>query len=234
MKEVYAYIRTSNQNKVAALDSDSKDRQLRSIRKFARSKGYKIKETFMDVGVSGDTGTDLSSRDAFNDMLGYMQSNGIRVFIVSDPSRLARSVVTAAIITQDLRDHQIKAMDSSTGRNLADENKDDPENALINTMLMAISQYEKCKVVQRLQSGRRRALREGRSAGGTKPFGSDPRDEKIINRIKELRNFAAHGRKSMTKIAQILNDEGFTTRRGNTFKVQNISQYLKRLKQHAL
>jgi site-specific DNA recombinase len=230
MHEAYAYIRISNQNKVAALDSDSKDRQLRSIRKFARTKGWKVKEIFMDVGVSGDTGTDLSSRDAFNDMLGYMKSNGIKIFLVSDPSRLARSVVTAAIITQDLREHQIRAMDASTGRNLADENKDDPENALISTMLMAISQYEKCKVVQRLQSGRRRALKEGRPAGGTRPFGSDPRDEKLIERLRDLRNFAVHGRTSMTEIATILNKEGFSTRRGNKLKVQNVSHYLKQIK----
>ena len=110
MKEVFAYIRTSNANKIAALDSDSRDRQLKVIRKFARTKKWKIRQVFEDVGVSGDTGTDLSSRDGFNDMLGYMKSNSIRNFIVSDASRLARSVVTAAIITRDLRDHEIAVL----------------------------------------------------------------------------------------------------------------------------
>ena len=93
-------------------------------------------------------------------------------------------------------------------------------------MLMAISQYEKCKVVQRLQSGRRKARREGRPAGGTRPFGEDPKDKKLVARLRELRNFAAHGRKSLTKITGILNEEGFRTRRGTKLKIQNVSQYV--------
>ena len=62
-KKVYAYLRTSNLNSKVAIDGDSKDRQLKKIKSFARSKSWKVEEVFYDCSVTGDNGTDLTERD---------------------------------------------------------------------------------------------------------------------------------------------------------------------------
>ena len=52
------------------------------------------------------------------------------------------------------------------------------------------------------------------------------KDKNLVARLRELRNFRANGRKSLTKITEILNEEGFRTRRGTKLKIQNVSQYV--------
>ena len=97
-KLVYAYLRTSNQNSQNAKDSDSKDRQLKKIKSFVRGKGWKIDQVFYDLSVSGDTGTDLSGRDEWNEMFAKMKSNGVKTFVVADQMRFSRSILTAEVM----------------------------------------------------------------------------------------------------------------------------------------
>ena len=77
-KRIFAYLRTSNLNTKVALDGDSKERQLKKVKSFARSKNWQVEEVFYDCSVSGDNGTDLGERDAFNEMMAKMKSNGIK------------------------------------------------------------------------------------------------------------------------------------------------------------
>lgn len=226
-KQVFAYLRTSNKNSKLALDSDSKERQLRQIRKFCRSKGWQITEVFFDCSVSGDNGSDLSERDQFNEMMACLKSNGVETFVVADQTRFSRSILTAEIIKEDCRAHNISAFDASTGNNLTVAKNDNPEVALINNLLQAISEYDKLKTVQKLQSGRRRAKRLGRSIGGNHAYGSRPNEKELVQRIWELKNPAKHGRLSLQKIADRINSEGFTTRVGTPFTRQQIFKILK-------
>ena len=225
-KQVFAYLRTSNKNSKLALGSDSKDRQLRTVRKFCRLKGWKISNVYYDCSVSGDNGSDLTERDEFNEMMSCMKSNGIKTFVVADQTRFSRSILTAEIIKQDCRANDISAFDASTGNNLTISRNDNPEVALVNNLLQAISEYDKLKTVQKLQSGRRRAKKLGRSIGGNYAYGSRPNKEILVNRIRELKNPAKYGRLSLQKIADRINNEGFTTRVGTPFTRQQVFKIL--------
>jgi DNA invertase Pin-like site-specific DNA recombinase len=227
--QVFAYIRTSNTNLKIAKESDSKSRQLKSIRAFCRSKGWKIKEIFYDLGVSGDNGCDLSQREAFSEMLAEMKSNGIKGFVVADAARYSRSIITAAIIGEELRKNGITCLDASTGRDLVNKNAESPEESLIANILLCVSEFEKVKTTSRLLSGKLRKRRAGGYIGGVKPFGKDPNDIKVKNRIKQMRNAFADddGRFTKTRIAKVLNEEGYRTRRGTKYSVQNVYHIVK-------
>jgi DNA invertase Pin-like site-specific DNA recombinase len=227
--EVFGYLRTSNLNKRNAENSDSQVRQKKAIKRFCSSKKWKIKDFYYDLGVSGDSGTDLSNREAFSDMLSEMKSNGIKRFVVADSSRLARSVITAAIINDDLRKHGISAIDAATGRDLADNTNISPEDQLIQNILLCISEFEKVKTVSRLQAARKRKKKAGGSIGGQRPFGATDEEQRMIQRIKELRSIwkDESGRMTKTRITQILNDEGFRNRRGGKFSLQSLSMIIK-------
>ena len=228
-KSVFAYLRTSNQNTKLAKEGDSKDRQLKKIKSFARSKGWKIDQVFYDCSVSGDTGADLSERDEWNDMFAKMISNGIKTFVVADQMRFSRSILTAEVMKADCRENGISAFDASTGNDLTINDVENPEIDLINNVMQAIAKYDKLKVVQRLQSGRRKALKAGKSVGGQSRLGSTPKELKMIERVKELRFPKDKRRTSLQKIADYLNEEGFKTRREGKIQVIQVRNILKNL-----
>ena len=228
-KAVFAYLRTSNMNSKIALDGDSKDRQLKSIRSYCRTKGWKVEDVFYDCSVSGDNGTDLSERDEWNEMMAQMKSNGIKTFVVADQSRFSRSILTAEIMKSDCREYKISAMDASTGNDLAVSKTENPEVALINNLLQAISEYDKLKTVQRLQSGRRKAKKKDKPIGGNYGYGSREGEGMLLNRIKELQNRVAHGRMSLQKITNTINAEGFRTRNESFFSKQQVHRIVTNL-----
>ena len=222
-KLVYAYLRTSNKNTKLALDGDSRDRQLKAIRRFAKSKGWRIKEAFYDCSVSGDNGSDLSEREEFSRMMLLMKSNGVKSFIVSDATRFSRSILTAEIIKQDCRENGIAAFDASTGNDLCVEQNKNPEVDLINSLLSCIAAYDKIKTTNRLQSGRQRKARLGGRIGGNYGYGETEDEVAMVSKAKSLRKAGM----SFQKIANALNEEGYKTRKGTPLIYQQIQRICK-------
>src|SRR3954452_18155669 len=84
-----AYLRTSSAQNVGG---DSDVRQREAIERFARAHGYELVGEFYDAAVSG--ADPLESRPGFAAMLERIESNGgVRVVLVEDASRFARSVI---------------------------------------------------------------------------------------------------------------------------------------------
>lgn len=222
-KQVFAYLRTSNKNSKIAKDSDSKDRQLKGIRRFCRGKGWKIQETFYDCSVSGDNGMDLTEREEFNEMMSRMKANGIKTFVVADQTRFSRSILTGQVMKKDCRENGISAFDASTGNDLAIDDSENPELDLINNVMEAISRYDKLKTIQKLQSGRRSAKKQGRAIGGNYAYGAREGEAQLVARIKDLwTNRKEHGRLSLRQVAERINQEGYTTRKGTSFTRQQV------------
>ena len=82
-----AYLRTSSAQNVGG---DSDQRQREAIERFARSHGYELVGEFYDAAVSG--ADPIESRPGFTAMLERIEGNGIKVVIVADARRFARSV----------------------------------------------------------------------------------------------------------------------------------------------
>src|SRR5258708_4298997 len=115
-----AYLRTSSQ---ANVDGDSQHRQREAIRRFAKSAGYAIE------GGSG-----------FSQMLAQIEGNGVRLVLVEDASRLARSVLVSELAILVLKQRGVRILTAS-GEDLTET--DDPARVLMRQVAASFAQYEK-------------------------------------------------------------------------------------------
>lgn len=83
-----AYYRTSS---AANVDGDSLARQRIAVQRFAAANGIEIADQFYDAAISGADA--VESRPGFLDMLTRAETTGVRLLIVEDASRFARSVI---------------------------------------------------------------------------------------------------------------------------------------------
>lgn len=82
------YLRTSSAVNVGG---DSDHRQRVAIKAYAKSVGLQIVAEFYDAAVSG--ADPIEERPGFAQMLEHIESEGVRVVMVEDASRFARSVI---------------------------------------------------------------------------------------------------------------------------------------------
>jgi DNA invertase Pin-like site-specific DNA recombinase len=87
---------------------------------------------------------------------------------------------------------------------------DDPTGKLVHQILSAVSEWEKCLIVQKLRASRLRIRRGGQRCEGRKPFGATPGEQAVIEKMKAWRK----ERKSFAEITAALNAEGIPTRTG--------------------
>jgi DNA invertase Pin-like site-specific DNA recombinase len=226
MKNVFAYIRTSNNNLKAVENSDSKARQLRRIRRYTRPKGWKVTKVFHDC-VTGDSGMDLSARVEFHEMLREMAENEIDVFCVETAERFSRSILTAAVLTEELKRRGIKCMDASTGQDLT--NEDNPEQKMVKDILLVISTFHKQMTVEKLRSGKLRASAEGKYVGGIKPFPANEDEHNLLECLKELkaaRRDAEGKRYTKRRITEEVAARGFVNRNGTQYSEASIGRII--------
>ena len=146
--KAYAYLRTSS---LANADGDSKDRQLDSIKRYAKNNKYDLIGQYYDCGVSGTT--ESCDREGFTQMIVDMLANDIKYIFVENASRLARDLMVQEFILNDARKKGIEVIDSS-GIVLTDDNENDPSKVLIRQMMGSFFQFEKSNLVNKLKSGR--------------------------------------------------------------------------------
>src|SRR5262245_31972704 len=84
-----AYLRTSSATNVGA-DKDSDKRQRDAIAAYARHSGFELVHEYYDAAVSG--ADPIDTRPGFKALLERIVSNGVRVVIVEDASRFARTL----------------------------------------------------------------------------------------------------------------------------------------------
>ncbi len=214
MNPVFGYIRVSSLGQV---EGDGFPRQLDAIKKFARSKRLKIVEVYKDEGVSGtECGFD---RPGLSDMMIALKSNGVRIVLVSDASRLARDLMIQEVILADFRKHGITCFESSGSELTVSDG--DPTRILIRQVLGAVSQFEKSNLVQKLAAARKRIRRtSGKCEGGPSYVQIK---HPAIERIMELRK----QKLTLKDIAEKLNGEGIKPMRGEKWFAMQICRIVK-------
>lgn len=113
---------------------------------------------------------------------------------------------------------------------------DDPTQKLMLTIISAFAEFEREMITARLSGGRRTKARSGGYAGGRPPLGYQvthdhcleivETEAAAVRRIFELRNECPGA--SMSKIANLLNAEGYTTKRGSSFDAKAVWRVLQR------
>jgi len=218
-----AYLRVSGLGQV---EGDGFDRQRERITTWAKANRHVVVEEFRDEGVSGTT--ELEGRAGLAALLDRIDSNGIRVVVVENATRLARDLMVAEIILSQLRDRGVTVWSADGNVNLTEN--DDPTATLIRQVLGAVAEFDRKVTVLKLRAARDRKSREaGRRIEGQRQFGTIPSEQPTLQRMRELRRKPkGKPRLSFAKIAATLNAEGRPTRHGGPWSPEAVRKIIQR------
>lgn len=180
--------------------------------------------TLADEGISG---TSTRKRDSFNRMIRDAKAGRFDFIITKEISRFSRSTLDSIKYTQELLEHDVGVLFQNDNINTLDS---DSEFRLV--VMAGVAQDEVRKLSERLKFGFRQAIKNGHVLGNDKLWGYDKKDcvltineteAQVVRRIFEL---YANQQMGIRRISQTLLDEGFTSRKGNTFNVLTIRHIL--------
>jgi DNA invertase Pin-like site-specific DNA recombinase len=221
--EAVSYLRCSG---LGQADGDTWERQSAAIAKYAKSHGLQVVAEFRDAGVSGTK--DLDDRPGLAALLDRVESNGVRVVLLENATRLARDLMVGEVILQQLTSADCKVIAADSGTDLTADS-DDPTRRLIRQVLGAVAEFDRRVTVMKLRAARERKRSRGERCEGRKPFGTLPGETETLLRIRELRRKPPHGkRRSLQQVCSALNAEGRPTRSGKPWTKQVVNRILER------
>jgi len=227
MKAV-GYLRVSGQGQITGTGFD---RQKETIQSYARQAGVKITHWYKEA----HTGTDLD-RPVFNEMLEDLLSNGVRTILVESLDRLARDLTVSNHLIALLIRNEITLISTSTAQNITEAMAADPMMEALIQIQAVFAQLEKKLLVRKLKKAREQVRKQEGRCEGRKPYGLHPdpdqaqQEQEVIDRMQQLYRKPRGGkRRSYYKIAQVLNEEGCTTRSGGQWTVTQVQRVLNRL-----
>lgn len=200
----FSYVRVSGKGQI---DGDGFKRQAETINRYAKANRMEIVQEFRDEGISGTK--EALDRPGLTDLFVAIKANGVRLVIVENATRIARDLMVSEIILAEFRKVGVKVVSADGGVDLTLGN-DDPTGKLVRQILAAVSEWEKCLIVQKLRASRLRIRRAGGRCEGRKAYGSTPTEQAVIERMQAWRK----ERKSFAEIAAALNSEGIPPRAG--------------------
>lgn len=147
-------------------------------------------------------------REVLADCLEFLKSGGADVLLVTEISRLGRTVRQVVDIVDDLTKAGINIHILQQGcSTLKPDGTPDPMTTVMITMFGAFAEMERTAIVDRLQSGRRVAKASGKVRFG-RPEGSKQTDEEIIKKYPKVVKRLKNGQ-TVRDIAKL---EGFSTK----------------------
>ena len=215
-----AYLRTSS---AANVEGDSADRQRAAVRAYAKRAGVEVAAEYYDAAVSGSD--PVEERAGFKAMLDCLDGDGVRLVLVEDISRFARTVAAQELgLTLMLR-RGVRVV-AANGDVLTDT--DDEARVMIRHVLGAFAQMEKTRLVKKLRGARDRAsAAAGRRIEGRKPVLAG--DALALARKLRRKNPHTGERRSLRAIAAALADAGHVNlARGKPFSAEVVRLALAR------
>lgn len=225
MCRVYGYVRVSTDTQ--AEKGYGLEAQRDELDKYAKANGLTIAEYFTDAGISGnmkDTDDDdaINKRQALVEMLAQPEAGD--TVLVLNTSRLWRSDLTKAIIRREIM--QRKAIVKSVEQPAYDlyAVSKDPSAYLTNAIMEALDVYERMSISLKLARGRTTKAKGGNKPAGACPYGYEYSADKksiVVNEeeaahVKAMFSAAQTG-KSLSQIADKLNQQGITTKQGKAW-----------------
>jgi DNA invertase Pin-like site-specific DNA recombinase len=201
MVKAFGYLRVSGKGQI---EGDGFTRQMKAIRDYAAAHDIKITKVFREEGVSG--AVENMDRLAWRDLMATLHSNGVRTILIERLDRLARDLMVQEAAIADLQRNGFTLISAAEPDLMAN----DPTRVLMRQLLGAVAQYDKSQIVAKLRGARmRKKAKEGRCEG-RKPFGYYEGEEKVLERIRTLRNEGL----GFDRIAARMNEENIVTRTG--------------------
>ncbi|NQT16562.1 MAG: recombinase family protein [Planctomycetes bacterium] len=152
--KVAIYVRVST-------DEQNPDAQLRDLREYVRSRGWKNVTEYVDLGFSGAK----DSRPKWNELWDAVQKGRVHVLVTHALDRLGRSLA-----------HLVKIIFTLTERNVTlvsfRENIDlsTAQGRLIASIFAVLAEYELSMIRERTRAGMRAAKARGSKIGNQKRF----------------------------------------------------------------
>ncbi|HUE16123.1 MAG TPA: recombinase family protein [Planctomycetaceae bacterium] len=225
MTKAVSYLRVSGKGQ---LDGDGFDRQRDTIGKYAKRAGLDVCDEYREEGVSGTN--DLDDRPSMGALLDRLESNGVRIVLVENASRLARDLMVQEIILDRFRKLEVRVIECDGGNELTVDDGN-PTQTLIRQVLGAVAQFEKSVLVYKLRAARTRQRRTTGRCEGRKPYGHRDGEAQIVSRIIGMRRKPRGGeRLSLAAIADELNLDGVPTRYGKPWAAETIRAICERAK----
>lgn len=118
---------------------------------------------FVDAGVPGDL--DWTDRPALSHMLEMVENRQLAGVVVFDPDRLARNLGVQLAVTEIIAKHHVVLEFVTQDFNAS------PEGMLFYQIRGAVSQFERAKIRERTNRGRKKVLRSGKPANRVWTYG---------------------------------------------------------------
>lgn len=213
------YLRTSSAQNVGG-DSDTRQRQ--AIERFAQSHGYELAGEFYDAAVSG--ADPIESRAGFAAMLERIEGNSVRIVLVEDASRFARSVIAQELGVLAMQARGVTVL-TANGDNLTET--DDPAKIMMRQIAGAFAQYEKARLIAKLRGARdRKSAAIGKRVEGRKGY-SETNTELVREAKRLARKSPKTGEKrSLREIAAELERLGFVNGKGQRFAANQVTRLI--------
>lgn len=179
----------------------------------ARERGATEVLDFIDAGVPGDL--DWTDRPALTQLLDLVEKDALHGVVIYDPDRLARDLGVQLVVTDIIIKHRVHL------EFITQQYDASPEGMLFYQLRGAISQFERAKIKERTNRGRKKLMREGIPANNPSPYGlryirETNTWEIVEDQAKTLRQIFEWVRegKRPTWVARQLNGEGIAPPRG--------------------
>ena len=224
-EKALAYFRTSSAMNV---DGDSAERQRVAIQAYADRADLEVVQEFYDAAVSG--ADHIQDRPGFAAMLDRIEANGIRLILVEDPSRFARSVLAQEAGLAVVQRLGVRVVTAS-GEDLIET--DDPGRIAMRQMAGVFAAFEKNRLVHKLRGARDRASKAaGRRVEGRKA--TLVGEALAIARRLRRKNPRTGERRSLRDISAVLAEAGHVNPdTGNPYSAEAIRLALARPAQPA-
>jgi DNA invertase Pin-like site-specific DNA recombinase len=199
----------------------SPDAQRAAVIRWAAAQGVVVVAWHEDLGVSG--GTPLEERPGLLAALDAVRAHGAGVLLVARRDRLARDVLTAALVERlcEREGARVQAADGAG-------NGDGPEAQLLRGIVDLFAQYERAVIRARTKAALAVKKARGERTGGV-PMGSrvgeggmlaaNDVERGAVERARELRGEG----KSLRQIARALVAEGYAPR-GKRWHAQTLAR----------
>ena len=166
-------------------------------------------------------------RPKFTSMVSAILENGCNTVVVESLDRLAREYRVQEQMLIYLASKEIDLIAANTGENITAAIQADPMKKALVQIQGVFAELDKSLLVRKLRRARDKVRKENGRCEGPRPYGSTPEEAEILKKVRYLRRRSPGQKKPRTyqAIAEQLNGEGISTRRGKKMECGFGSEY---------
>ena len=211
--------------------STDKDDQLNSLEaqkkffeEYASRNGYNLFKIYSDEGISG---TKIKKRESFKRLMEDAKKGQFNIVIVKDISRFARNTVDFLQSIRQLKALGIETIFLTSNQTVLGNSE------FVLTIFGALAQEESANTSKRVKFGKKINAQKGRVPNFVYGYDKIKGDyfnltinEKEAEVVKKIFNLYINEGNGANKIAQILNNEGYKTKRNCNWSQNAVSRIL--------